>query len=86
MGTYRVCFYKELLSSDGHPFKCLQARVEVGDVDSGAQAADSACRIFEASQRIRHWALNADTLEVEAVDPAVSLTPPPSHGGVSAMR
>src|SRR5436190_6967567 len=26
---YRVAFFKHLLSSDGHPFKCLQHTVEV---------------------------------------------------------
>jgi len=86
MGKYRVCFYKELLSSDGHPFKCLQARVEVDDVESGVQAANSACRIFETSHHIRHWALNADTLEVEALDSAANFTPPASHGGISVTR
>jgi hypothetical protein len=28
MSTYHVSFFKNLLSSDGHPFKCLQRRVD----------------------------------------------------------
>jgi hypothetical protein len=33
---YQVSLYKDLLSSDGHPFHCLQAVVEV---DAGAPEA-----------------------------------------------
>ncbi|MBS0529670.1 MAG: hypothetical protein JSS22_09810 [Proteobacteria bacterium] len=29
MNTYRVSFYKDLLNSDGHSFKCLQRQVDV---------------------------------------------------------
>jgi hypothetical protein len=48
MFTYRVSFSKNPLSSDGRPFKCLQRRIAVGDVESAAQAAESASRAFEA--------------------------------------
>lgn len=48
MSTYHVSFFKNLLSSDGHPFKCLQRRIEVSDVESAAQATESASRAFEA--------------------------------------
>src|SRR2546430_4861895 len=43
-----VSFFKNLLSSDGHPFKCLQRRIDVTDAESAAQAAESASRSFEA--------------------------------------
>ena len=29
MNSYRVAFYKDLLNSDGHSFKCLQRQVDV---------------------------------------------------------
>ena len=29
MARYRVTLYKDLLSSDGHPFHCLQSTTEV---------------------------------------------------------
>ena len=29
MNTYRVSFYKDLLNSDGHSFKCLQRQIDV---------------------------------------------------------
>jgi hypothetical protein len=34
MSTYHVSFFKYLLSSDGHPFKCLQRRIDVNDAES----------------------------------------------------
>ena len=40
MSTYHVSFFKNLLSSDGHPFKCLQRRIDVSDAESDAQAAE----------------------------------------------
>src|SRR6266550_2016837 len=48
MSTYHVSFFQNLLSSDGHPFKCLQRRIDVSDAESIAQAAESASRAFEA--------------------------------------
>ncbi len=44
MSTYHVSFFKNLLSSDGHPFKCLQRRIDVSDVETAAQAAESASK------------------------------------------
>ena len=29
MDSYRVSFYKDLLNSDGHSFKCLQRQIDV---------------------------------------------------------
>lgn len=30
MGKYRISVFKTLLSSDGHPFKCLQFMIDIG--------------------------------------------------------
>jgi hypothetical protein len=68
MSTYHVSFFKYLLSSDGHPFKSLQRRIDVGDVESAAQAAESASRAFEALYGCP-WKLHGDSIEVIAADP-----------------
>jgi hypothetical protein len=65
MSTYHVSFFKNLLSSDGHPFKCLQRRIDVTDAESAVQAADSASRAFQALYR-SPWELYADSIEVNA--------------------
>ena len=68
MSTYHVSFFKNLLSSDEHPFKCLQRRIDVSDAESTSQAAESASRAFEALYG-RPWKLHADSIEVIAADP-----------------
>jgi hypothetical protein len=65
MSSYHVSFFKSLLSSDGHPFKCLQRRIDVTDAESAAQAAESASRSFEALYGCP-WKLHADSIEVNA--------------------
>jgi hypothetical protein len=65
MSTYRVSFFKKLLSSDGHPFKCLQRRIDVTDAESATQAVESASRSFEAFYGCP-WKLHADSIEVNA--------------------
>jgi hypothetical protein len=65
MSMYHVSFFKNLLSSDGHPFKCLQRRIDVSDAESGAQAAEAASRTFEALYGC-HWKLHADSIEIDA--------------------
>jgi hypothetical protein len=37
MSAYYVSFFKNLVSSDGHPFKCLQQRIDVSDAESAAR-------------------------------------------------
>jgi hypothetical protein len=68
MSAYQVSFFKNLLSSDGHPFKCLQRRIDIGDAETAAQAAESASRAFEALYGCP-WKLHADSMEVVAPDP-----------------
>jgi len=68
MSGYRVSFFKMLLSSDGHPFKCLQECIEVPDSETPAAAVDHASRTFEARHHVPDWTLHADTVEVVATD------------------
>jgi hypothetical protein len=41
MAAYDVSFFKKLLSSDGHSFKCLQQRIVVDDVPSNRVCVES---------------------------------------------
>jgi hypothetical protein len=57
MPLYRVAFYKDLLNSDGHGFKCLQRQVDV-ESESPSQA------MVVAEQLVNNERLNADCIEV----------------------
>jgi hypothetical protein len=57
MNNYRVSFYKDLLNSDGHSFKCLQRQVDVLS-ESPSQAMLAAERLADNKR------LNADCIEV----------------------
>ena len=62
-------------ASDGCPFKCLQRRIDVGDVESAAQAAGSASRAFETLYGCP-WKLHADSIEVIAAEPPIGAGQP----------
>jgi hypothetical protein len=66
MSSYRVSFFKNLLSSDGHQFKCLQQQFDIPDVESADKAVDSAARQFEKLHRLRNWKMFADSIEVDS--------------------
>jgi hypothetical protein len=57
MNSYRISFYKDLLNSDGHSFKCLQRQVDVQS-DGPSQALVLAERLVDNGR------LNADCVEV----------------------
>jgi hypothetical protein len=57
MNSYRVLFYKDLLNSDGHSFKCLQRQIDVQS-DGPSQA------LVLAEQLIDNARLDADCVEV----------------------
>ena len=57
MNSYRVSFYKDLLNSVGHSFKCLQRTVDV-ESDGSSQALVLAERLVDNER------LNADCVEV----------------------
>ena len=68
MARYRVSFFKNLLSSDGRQFKCLQQQVDVTNSEGVACATESASRQFEKRNGLRHWQQMADSLEIETAD------------------
>ena len=67
MSLYHVNFFKYLLSSDGHQFKCLQRQIDISNVESPEQAEESALRAFEALYGCP-WKLHADSIEVIGTD------------------
>jgi hypothetical protein len=60
-----VIFFKTLLSSDGHPFKCLQLTVDIAHARNTDRAVKAAKRHFERLHHVSDWTLHADTFEVE---------------------
>ncbi len=80
MTRYLVRFYKNLLSSDGHPFKCLQTQIDIKDAKDPAQAGRLASHVFEADHKIPEWQLHADTCEVLAAEPVPAAAPSCSNG------
>lgn len=68
MARYRVSFFKNLLSSDGHQFKCLQSQVDVGNSDGATQAAELASQQFARLHGLKDWKQMADSFEVEPAD------------------
>ena len=57
MNSYRVSFYKDLLNSDGHSFKCLQRQVDV-------QSQGLSQALVLAERLVDNDRLNADCVEV----------------------
>jgi hypothetical protein len=66
MMYYRVSFFKHLLSSDGHPFRCLQQTVEVRRARDPGRAMKAAKRRYERLFQIPDWRLHADIVELQA--------------------
>ena len=67
MSAYHVSFFKNLVSSDGHPFKCLQQRIDISDAESAAEATESASRAFETLYGCP-WNLHAEVRLISFAD------------------
>ena len=63
--SYRVGFFKALLSSDGHQFRCLQQSIVIRRARSVERAVEAAKRRFERRCRVTDWRLYADGVELE---------------------
>ena len=68
MSHYRVRFFKTLLSSSGHPFKCLQQQIDVPEAEDAAAAEQCAARAFVAQHYCCSWKQIADEVEVARAD------------------
>src|SRR5215831_21347762 len=75
MTFYRVSFYKHLLSSDGHPFRCLQQSVKIGRARSIERAILAAEHRFERRKGLPVWDLHADDFDVEIGESGGSYMP-----------
>jgi hypothetical protein len=64
MVHYNVSFFRDLLSSDGHAFKCVQ-RVIAVDADSPDEAINAAKQPFEDRRSIGDRSLYAEAVECE---------------------
>ncbi len=63
MLQYNVTFVKNLLSSNGQGFVCLQGLIAV-EADSPDKAISAAMREFEHKQSVDDWRLRADGFEI----------------------
>jgi hypothetical protein len=73
MADYQIKFFKNLVSSDGHPFKVLQ-RVIISRSETCEDAIRIAQRRFEGLENVCDWRLHADFVEASADSEA------PRHG------
>jgi hypothetical protein len=79
MNSYRVSFYKDLLNSDGHSFRCLQRQVDVlSDDPSRAQIL--------AARLINNDRLNADCVEVMPLADGLEFEHSPARGKHASRR
>jgi hypothetical protein len=61
MTRYIVTFFKNVLSSDGRPFKAPQEKIEIW-ADIPQQDMEVAQRRFAGIRRIPSWQTHADTI------------------------
>jgi hypothetical protein len=67
MAVYAVTFYKHLLSSDGHQFKCPQSTVRVGLARTPDRAVKAAQRRYERLEGVSNWTLFADGFDLKVI-------------------
>ena len=79
MNNYRVSFYKDLLNSDGHSFKCLQRQVDVQS-EGPSQAMVLAERLIDNER------LNADCIEVMHLSSHHEFEHPPHQSSASCKH
>ena len=77
MTCYRVSFFKNVLSSDSHPFRIVQRVVEVRRCKNADEAVKVAQRRFAELEYVPHWKLHADLVEVAVTEDALLVDRPP---------
>ena len=65
MSRYRVSFYKNRLSIDGHRHKSLQQSIVIHRAKSVERAVEAAKRRYERHCQAADWRLHADGVELE---------------------
>ena len=66
MADYQIKFFKNVLSSDGHPFKVLQRVVSVSQSNTCEDAVRIAQQRFAGLENVGDWRLHADFFEASA--------------------
>jgi len=66
MAADQIKFFKNVLSSDGHPFKVLQRVVSVSQSNTCEDAIRIAQQRFAGLENIGDWRLHADFFEASA--------------------
>jgi hypothetical protein len=75
MLQYRVSFFKDLVSSDGHPSSSIQQTIEISGAENISSAVERAKRRYEQLRCVPIWSLCADRLEVESEGKRTSYRP-----------
>jgi len=65
MSRYRVSFFKNLLSIDGHNHRCLQQSIVIRRAKSAERAIEAAKRLYERRCHVADWRRHADGVELE---------------------
>ena len=68
MTSYRVTFFKNLINSSGHEFKCQQGSIDIRRARNDERALQAAQRRYERAKKIDSWTLYADVAELDAVE------------------
>ena len=68
MGRYRVSVFKTLLSSDGHPFKCLQFMIDIARARTAQRAVEAARCRYQRRVHIPDWKSIADIVEAKEME------------------
>ena len=66
MTAYRVSFFKNLLSSDGHPFRCIQRIIKINHARTDDRAIKAAELRYERLKQVHDWKLYADGVELQS--------------------
>jgi hypothetical protein len=83
MSQYRVSFFKYLLNSDGHQFRCLQQSIVIHRAKNIDRAVEAAKRRYERRCHVHDWSLYADSLELQ-VSGKTSVISPPAVNSIGA--
>ncbi|NVO12614.1 MAG: hypothetical protein HXX10_01120 [Rhodoplanes sp.] len=90
MKTYEVRFFKTLLSSDGHAFRCLQDSLEITNARSAKTAIVRAERQYEKLHNVSTWDRWADSVDISEMTacpmPPQQPEQPAGHGGLASRK
>jgi hypothetical protein len=86
MAHYRVSFFKDLISSDGHPFKCIQKVIEISHARSADRAVKAAEIRYERLHQVHDWMLHSDCVELEIDGKKVECPTGPVAGKMPVLR